>query len=246
MLLATAAWVHHAPRRSSASPTAPLGPCSRAHRGRADVHLGDTSPRRGCVWRNPGRAPGEGRRSGRSRPASGPASVSTGSRCPGGGRVPGEAGPRTTPATRPRGLQSLRAAPLPLPLTHLPRAARSQLECGRWPILPFRAHTHPLHGRARADHAPGPGAPRSLARSLARTRGSCAPTSAASRDPRPAAVHTRPGARSRPSRSPSSTITVVLGMHFTLEGQRLGGLVETSGRFLFKIDPLCLLPLFPS
>lgn len=242
MLLATAAWVHHAPRRSSASPTAPLGPFSRAHRGRAKVHLGGPSPRRGRLRRNPGRAPGKGRRSGRSRPASGPASP-PGSRCPGGGSVPGEAGPRTAPATRPRGLQSL------------------------WPphcpcLSPSARGAQPARMRAVADspvpraHAPSPrpGARRprtrarspSLARSLARTRGSCAPTSAASRSRRPAALHTPRGALSRPSRSPSSTSTVVLGMRLTLEGQRLGGLVETSRRFLFKIHPLCLLPLFPS
>lgn len=117
---------------------------------------------RGCLRRNPGHAPMEGEGvSGAAFLLPGLAarvSASRRKKRPCGGRTQDHARQSAPASAGPP------AAPLPLPLTHLLRAPRGQLECGRRPILPLRAHTHPPHGRARAHHAPGSGAPRSLAR----------------------------------------------------------------------------------
>lgn len=75
-------------------------------------------------------------------------------------RVPGRRPPPSPGVSKPRG-----RPPAPPPLTFGARRAPSAYAgSGR---LPPRALTHPPHGRARSDHAPG--APRSLARSLALT-----------------------------------------------------------------------------
>lgn len=128
---------------------------------------------RGCLRSNPGHAPIEGEGVSEAaflRPGlAARVSASRRKRCSWGGGTQDHARQPARRSARPP------AAPLPLPLTHLPRAARSQLECGRRPILPPRAHTHLPHGRARADHAPGPGAPRSLARSHARMHAHAGP-----------------------------------------------------------------------
>lgn len=104
------------------------------------------------------------------------------------------------------------------------RAASSNAGGGRF-SRSARTRTLSTAGRAQTTHQ----GPEPLARSLARTRGSCAPTSAASRGRRPAALHTPRGALSRSSRSPSSTSTVVL---VPLEGCHLQT-APHSGRSLW-------------
>lgn len=103
------------------------GPTSRAHPVGEQIVAEAQASGRGRSRLNPGRAPREGRKSGRRLPAQ-----LSGPRCPGGGHVTGGAGPSATPATQPEGLRGLRAAPAPTPdHTHHPRVARTVLRRGR-------------------------------------------------------------------------------------------------------------------
>ena len=189
----------------------------RSPGGGADS-CGGPSPWARPLAAQPRPRPGEGRRSGRHRPARLPAQP-PGPRCPGGARVASGAGPSATPATQAGGLRGLRAAPAPTPdHTHLPRGAyRAPTRSDGRSSRPARTRNLPAAARAAGRAQTTRRAQSSLlVLSLARTHArALSPLEGGVA--RPPGLRADPGTTSGFSASPCIPCTAVLGRHFTFE-----------------------------